>query len=396
MVCFYIMPRKYFVLFLLPCLFILDARADDLDFSDPVIRYVFTGGQSGQQQISIVDRNLHIQQLTDYRGKHHFFRISVSKDRRKIAFQVVLESRRFLKIMDLSSFPAIKHTELLHNVIIHNVSWSADDRYIALVCGSELPYQLLVMDTSSYEIHTATTFDNLVPWFRWSPQGHTLLFTKNDTVLLGEPPAAVYRELAGAGSYPVWDADGRGVIYFSNHMYHMSLAGTKKILYADVMWPILMLHNYMNPFRYPGVFLGIHYAPDRKKCILGTDVSPPEVSSVYLKMYFIDIEQKITVPLSDIFNAQDSSGFFNEISYRACSFSPDSSKLVCDSKGSLFILDMENNKTLRVFREGCIFSMPEFSADGRLIFFRGYKKGEPETESVFYVNARGGEIKRLY
>jgi len=359
-----------------------------------IINYVFTEGQRGHQQIYIVDEHLKVHLLTDYKEEHHFFRISVSFDRKKLCFQVVMNSKRFLKIIDVNSFPEMKSIELLHNVIIHDVSWSADTKYIAVVCGSELPYQLLIIDTSSFNTYTLTRFDEYSPWFQWSLQGHKLLFVKDYKVMFAEPPAGVFGELSIDSIYPVWDETGQGIIVFSKDICHISLDGTRTLLYADVMEHMTLPDDYIGRHLYPGTCLGVKYSLDRKKCILCTNVAPLEVSSYNEMYFFIDIEKKLTIRLSDIFKLESISAFDAQ-GYMFCDFSPDSMKLVCDYKGGIYILDIEGGSTVRISKADYIFHLPEFSADGSVIFFRGPKQGRSDNEFTYYVTAGGGEIKRL-
>ncbi|MBN1798232.1 MAG: hypothetical protein JW822_06630 [Spirochaetales bacterium] len=386
------MRRIFYILLLFYCLIVPGVQAGENKPDTAIINYVFTEGSRGHQQIYVVDKQLKVYRLTDYKEEHHFFRIFVSSDRKKIAFQVVMHSRRFLRIIDINSSSEMKSTELLHNVIIHNVSWSADDKYIAVVCGDKLPYELCIIDSSSFAKSILTNFDVYSPVVKWSRQGHKLLFVMHDTVMFAEAPAKVFAQFKIGSRLIEWDENGQGVIVFSKDIYHMTLNGTKKVLYANVMQQMLMPQDHMGSFRYPGILLGATYSLDRKKCILYTDVSPPEVSMVYLRMYFIDIENKITIPLADVFNFQGSNGFFDEMDYRSCDFSPDSKRLVCDSNGGINILDMESGTTVRTSEEEYVFRAPEFSADGRYIFFKGCKKGRSEVESVYYVNAGGAVI----
>jgi WD40 repeat protein len=352
-------------------------------------------GQHGQQQIYVVDEHLKVHRLTDYHDEHHFFNIAVSSSRKKLAFQLVMNNQRFLKIINVNSFSDMKHRKLLPNVIIHKVSWSADDKYIAVVCGSELPYQLIIIDTISFEIQTITQFDKYTTWLQWSPQGHKLLFEKDDKVIFVEPPADIFRQLKVDDMYPVWDENAQGIIVFSRDISHISPDGTKKVLYADVIKYMTPPDVYLGFIRYPGMPLhGVQYSLDRKKGILCTNVAPPEVSMWYQVYYFINIEKKYTIRLSDVFKIAGISPF-GVIGYVFCDFSPDSTKLVCDYNGEIHILDIVSGNTICISRENCHFRMPEFSADGSVIFFRGPKKGNPDIELVYYVNATGGEIKSL-
>jgi len=377
------------------CPVVLSAQTGEKESGKSIINYVFTAGRHGHQQIYIVDEHLIVQRLTDYKDEHNFFRISVSLDKKKLAFQVVMLNQRFLKIIDINSFSEMKHIELLHNVVIHEVSWSADAKYIAVVCGSKLPYQLLIIDTSSYKISTLTHFDKYSPRLTWSIQGHKLLFVKDGMVMFTEPSSALFRQLNIDNRFPVWDENGDGIIVFSKDIYHISLDGTITILYANVMDQMTPPSDCRGPFLYPGIYLGVKYSLDRKKCILCTDISPPEVSSVYLRIFFINIEKKYTMSLSDVFKVEGSKNLFGTTAYRSCDFSPDSMKFVCDSNGGINILDIESGNTLFIAEEDYIFWMPQFSADGRFVFFKGNKKGKPDTEFTYYVTAGGGEIKRL-